>query len=282
MRYREWLNLNLHLLWCHNREVVKGTRQTGDVLVFSEFTNSAAWLVREGWAQVEHDGEQHHAEPGQWLIVKPGSRIQSFSRDARLLSIAFDARWPDGSHLFEKGLSLVLDHADYPILERRVRPVLNTMKKIHPDSWDARDEEVAFDQFLKLDELLRKWVSALAEVLKEHGIQPSGSAELDPRVLAAVEKIGAKDLGEKIDFDQLASSVALSPSHLIRLFRKELQVTPQRYWERLRVEYARRRLLQPNILVKEVASDLGFVHLSHFTKWFRRHTGMAPRDARID
>ena len=99
MLYRNWLNLKLHLLWCHNRRVAEGTKSTGPTLQFTEFTNSAAWLVREGWAQVEHDGQCHTAHPGQWLIVKPGPRVQTFSHDARMLSIAFEARWPDGSHL---------------------------------------------------------------------------------------------------------------------------------------------------------------------------------------
>ena len=281
MRYRDWLNLNLHLLWCHNRKMSLDPRQTGPVLRFTEYTNSAAWLVREGWARVEHDdGQSHLGRPGQWLIVKPGPRVQSFSRDTRLLSIAFDARWPDGSHLFEEGLSIVIDDAKAPILERRVRPILNAMKRISPESWDARDERVDMKKFLKLEELLCRWISGLAGVLEERGIVPSGPAEYDERVLAALELMNAAELGERFDFEQLAAGVGISPSHLIRLFRQDLQTTPQRYWENLRVEHARRRLLQPKVLVKEVAADLGFTHLSHFTKWFKRHTGKPPRHAR--
>jgi AraC-like DNA-binding protein len=29
-----------------------------------------------------------------------------------------------------------------------------------------------------------------------------------------------------------------------------------------------------------VAIDLGFKHLSHFSKWFKRHTGGTPQSAR--
>jgi len=277
MRYRDWLNLNIHLLWCHNLPVARGREVKGEVLRFTEYTNSGAWLVREGWAQVEHDGQCHRANPGQWLIVKPGQRIQSFSLDARMISIAFDARWPDGSHLFDEGLSLVLDANEVPILEKRVRPILNAMKRVNPDTWDARDHQVDLGLFLKLENLLCDWLAALAEVLEQRGIQHSGHRGMDERVRAAIDLLHAENLAEPFSPERLAAAVGLSQNHLIRLFRQELQTTPGKYRDRLRIEHARNRLLQPDSRVKEVALELGFTYLSHFTKWFKRHTGTTPR-----
>ncbi len=282
MRYRDWLNLNLHLLWCHNLPVAQGRNDAGQILQSTEYTNSGAWLVREGWAQVEHDGQCHRAEPGQWLIVKPGKRVQSFSADARLISIAFDARWPDGTHLFDEGLSLVVDGKEAPDLERRIRPILNTMKQVNPDTWDARDHEVDLKLFLRLENLLCEWLVALAEVLVTHGITHSGHFGIDERVRSAIDRMLTFDLGEPLDADQLATTVGLSQNHLIRLFRRDLQTTPSQYWDRLRVEHARHRLLQPDTRVKEVALELGFTYLSHFSKWFKRHTGSSPRTMRME
>jgi hypothetical protein len=98
--------------------------------------------VRKGWAKVEHAGKTYQAYPGQWLIVKPCSRIQTFSQDAVLLSVAFDARWPDGSHLFDEGLSLVINADEVPTLEKSALPMLKAMKSISPDTWDARNQSV--------------------------------------------------------------------------------------------------------------------------------------------
>jgi len=69
----------------------------------------------------------------------------------------------------------------------------------------------------------------------------------------------------------------LSQNHLIRLFRRELQTTPGKYHDRLRVEHARHRLLQPETRIKEVAIELGFTHLPHFSKWFKNACGTTPR-----
>jgi len=277
MRYRDWLNLNIHLLWCHNLPVARGREDTGAVLRSTEYTNSGAWLVRKGWAQVEHGAGCHRAKPGQWLIVKPGPREQTFSVDARLISIAFDARWPDGSHLFDKGLSLVVDGKDAPYLERLVHPILRMMKRVNPDTWDARDDVVELTRFFEIEQLLLRWLIALADVLDARGVAHSGRSGIDERVRAAVDLMQASDLAEPLHPEQLAAKVNLSPNHLVRLFRRELQTTPSRYWDRLRLEHARHRLLQPDSRIKEVSVELGFTYLSHFSKWFKQRTGRTPR-----
>lgn len=281
MQYRNWLNLNLHLLWCHNQPVARGREDAGEATLRStEYTNSGGWFVREGWAQVEHDGETHRAHPGQWLIVKPGRRVQSFSADARMISIAFDARWPDGSHLFDEGLSLVVDGSEVPILEQKIRPILGIMKKINPETWDVRDHAVDLSMFLSLENLLCDWLAALAGVLEARGIRHSGHSGVDERVRSAIDLMHAVSMGDAMDTTQLAVRVGLSQNHLIRLFREDLQTTPMQYWDRLRIEHARQRLLQPDTRIKEVAIELGFKHLSHFSKWFKQRAGLTPRDIR--
>ena len=281
MRYCDWLNLNLHLLWCHNLPVARGRSDAGQpVMRSTEYTNSGAWFVREGWAEVEHDGQHHRAEPGQWLIVKPGKRVQSFSADTRMISIAFDARWPDGTHLFDEGLSLVVNGDEVPVLEKRVRPILELMKRVNPDTWEARDHRVDLATFLKLEYLLCDWLGALGEVLAAMGIPHSGHHGIDERVRAAIDLLQAENLAEPFDAARLSNAVGVSQNHLIRLFRQELQTTPGKYRDQLRAEHARHRLLQPDARIKEVALELGFNHLPHFSKWFKQHTGKTPRELR--
>jgi AraC-like DNA-binding protein len=280
MVYRNWLNLKLHLLWCHNRYVAEGAKTTGGTLCFTEFSNSAAWLVREGWAMVEHDGQRHTAHPGQWLIVKPGARVQTFSRETRMLSIAFEARWPDGSHLYQDGLSLVIEAADAPALEEKVRPILNTVMEIAPGTWDLRDHRADLRCFLRLEHLLCEWLSVLSEVLEARGVRHSGHFGIDERVRMVVDLLHARDLAEPLALEALSAAVHISPNHLIRLFRKELQTTPHQFFDRLRIEHARGLLRQPDMRIKEVAINLGFKHLSHFSKWFKRHAGKPPQAAR--
>ena len=280
MLYRNWMNLNLHLLWCHNRRVAEGRRVTGPTLRSTGYTNSAAWLVREGWARVEHDDQCLTAHPGQWLIVKPGPRVQTFSLDARMLSIAFEARWPDGTHLYQEGLSLVIEASEAPALEQKIRPILNAVMEIAPGTWDVREHRADLRCFLRLEQLLCEWLSVLSGILDERGIRHSGHFGIDERVRMAVDLLHARDLADPLALEILAAAVHISPNHLIRIFRRDLQTTPHKFWDRLRIEHAQSRLRQPDIRIKEVAIDLGFKHLSHFSKWFKRHTGSPPQAVR--
>ncbi len=134
--------------------------------------------------------------------------------------------------------------------------------------------------YLRLELLLCEWLTVLSEILDGHGIRHSGHFGMDERVHTAVELLHARDLAEPLALETLAAAVHISPNHLIRLFRKDLQTTPHQFWDRLRIEHAQSRLRQPDMRIKEVAIDLGFKHLSHFSKWFKRHTGKPPQSVR--
>ncbi|MFW5893990.1 MAG: hypothetical protein ACOCUY_02535 [Verrucomicrobiota bacterium] len=121
--YNDWLHLTTHLLWCYDAVIQWPQCNSRDR------SNSAAWLIREGWAQVEHNGKVWRAEAGQWLIPKPCSRAQTFGEGTHLLSVAFEARWADGSPMVSEGLSVVVDADEHPLLERRALPMVRTQTK---------------------------------------------------------------------------------------------------------------------------------------------------------
>lgn len=274
--YKDWLNLSRKLLWCHNNPVREGCR-TREKLEFTEYTNNGAWLVREGWAEVEYDGQLTRAEPGQWLIIKPGQRIQRFSPDARLLSVAFEATWPDGTRWLEEGLSVVFESEVYPELEECSLRILNNLKKVSEGDWDVRQHRISYQDFFQLDALLSKWLFILIDILDNFNIEPSRINAIDERVMQIVRIIQNMQLGDVLDLDQLASQVHLSPVHLTRLFRQFLNTTPKAYFDNLRFEHACDCFKTPDTRIAEVSADLGFKYLSHFSRWFSHHMGMSPR-----
>ena len=279
MLYRDWLNLNTHLLWCHDYDVDR--KKTGKIKRSTEYTNSAAWLVKSGWVKVEQEnGEIFQASPGQWLVVKPGKRVQSFSPDTRMLSIAFLARWPDGNDLFDQGLSIVLDADEVPALERKAKPMLRIMKKINPETWDARENRARLKEFFKLESLLSAWLLTLSDALQNAGIKHRGKMDIDERVMHAVRLLQSRDIGEFLDLDALAQSVGTSQTHLNRLFQRDLQLTPREYFENIRIEFACTSLKKTKKRINDVANEMGFAYLSHFSKWFKKHKGISPRTYR--
>ncbi|ACL22325.1 AraC family transcriptional regulator [Desulfitobacterium sp. LBE] len=73
-----------------------------------------------------------------------------------------------------------------------------------------------------------------------------------------------------------AQHLFISPSHLSRLFRQQLDCTFNDYLTRVRVEKAVELLKKPEFSVKDVALAVGFQNQSHFAKVFRKYIGVTP------
>jgi AraC family transcriptional regulator len=84
-----------------------------------------------------------------------------------------------------------------------------------------------------------------------------------------------RDFRDTVTLTALAESVSIHPTHLSRAFRQHYGVTVGEFLRDLRVGYARRRLASRAPL-QEIALDAGFADQSHFTRTFRRVTGVTP------
>ncbi len=80
------------------------------------------------------------------------------------------------------------------------------------------------------------------------------------------------------DLAALSAIAAVSPQHLIHLFRKHLDTTPIRYLWRLRTIKGIQLLQQTGLSVTEIAYQCGFKNPYHFSRHVRRHSGMTPTE----
>ena len=85
-------------------------------------------------------------------------------------------------------------------------------------------------------------------------------------------------LDEDLSTARLAALSGVSPSGFHRLFRTATGETPKRYTTRLRLERAAMRLSLHDTTVLETALEVGFHNHETFTRAFRGHFGVAPRD----
>jgi AraC-like DNA-binding protein len=81
---------------------------------------------------------------------------------------------------------------------------------------------------------------------------------------------------QKLNLAELARRFSLDKYQLIRLFKRQVGVTPNGYLTLLRIEQAKSLLAQGHALV-EVALETGFYDQSHFARYFRTYTGVTPR-----
>lgn len=75
---------------------------------------------------------------------------------------------------------------------------------------------------------------------------------------------------------ELAKQVAMSPSHYSHSFRQIAGITPIRYLKNVRLEAAKSLLLEKNLRPAEIASQVGFESVEHFTREFRNRFDATP------
>jgi AraC-like DNA-binding protein len=79
---------------------------------------------------------------------------------------------------------------------------------------------------------------------------------------------------------QIAKQCHLDPAYLCRLFRRYDHQSPYQLLMRLKMNRAAERLLEPGILVKQVAADLEFDDPGHFSRAFKSVFGLSPESFR--
>jgi len=82
-------------------------------------------------------------------------------------------------------------------------------------------------------------------------------------------------LAENTSLNELAAYVAMSPYHLLRVFRQEMGIPPHTYRIQQRIIHAK-ALLAAGVPIVDVAAATGFTDQSHFTNRFKAIVGVTP------
>ena len=98
--------------------------------------------------------------------------------------------------------------------------------------------------------------------------------------LVDVIQLMENNLEEPIELDEMANFVSVSRRQIERMFHKYLDCSPSRYYLRLRLDRARQLLKQSNMSIVEISTACGFISTPHFSRCYRKHIGISPRDER--
>lgn len=101
----------------------------------------------------------------------------------------------------------------------------------------------------------------------------------DTRVLKIINYID-KHYSEHLSNEFLADLVSMASNSFLRLFKMEMGLTIQRYLQRIRIDKAIVEMHNSPVSIDTIAARCGFSDRHHFSKVFKRFTGMPPAQYR--
>lgn len=102
-----------------------------------------------------------------------------------------------------------------------------------------------------------------------------------PRSILQVKELIDGNFTQSFTVGALAREVAITPQHLIALFRKHLGETPIRYLWKKRAERGNFLLLHTGMSISEIAYQCGYKNPFHFSRQIKQHFGSSPRELRL-
>ena len=85
---------------------------------------------------------------------------------------------------------------------------------------------------------------------------------------------------EPITLEDIAGYVGLNPTYFSAMFKKQMQVSFSEYLTQRRITQAKVLLKNSNMPIVEVSIAVGFENQSYFSKVFKKHLGMTPKQFR--
>lgn len=168
-----------------------------------------------------------------------------------------------------------------PSGSRSFKPVAASLRKAGCNEDALPALEAAWDQTLEFGieryegtvTLVAAFALQLSDLLNRLLTEEANS---EPQIVVKAKRFVNAHLEERLSLDSVASHVGVSPFYFCKLFKQATGMTLTEYVNRRRVEWAKRKLINPNTRVTEVAFDVGFQSVSQFNRSFLKYAGVSP------
>lgn len=125
---------------------------------------------------------------------------------------------------------------------------------------------------------IHRGITALMKTAFEN-IRRKRTAQYDRTVVKVCDIIRQR-YSARLTIEALAQEVHYSPAYLSELFRQETGQTIGNFMLKVRMEKAMERLAATRDSIFQIAEDVGYAEQTHFTRLFKRYTGMTPLEYR--
>ena len=270
-----WRSLRHEWLWVYRGPVPQSGVWSAEIPV-----PAGVFFVESGEVRIRADGKETLVPRGQAFFSAPRLRQHWFAANTCLLSVGFRSQWPDGTSLFRNALNFTAAAPALRKATQRLFACIHGAQKIVTYRQAIQPVTHSASGWAGHEAAFAAWFAVWMETLQQLGVQPELQARTSRR---RVDQLVA--WLQALPLDQTAPSLPpdfpIGSRRAEQLLQQQFGIGMRLFMERRRLDVARERIVADQATLKEIAFALGFRHASHFTAWFRRHTGVSPSEYRL-
>lgn len=235
--------------------------------------------IARGQVELELEGSVHPLQ-GPLFIVVPSMSIHGFRFSPNVEGHIITLALPLVEHLVQTSRGTLLHKATFhrltqPESKRRIATLVAQINEEYRQPAPARAR--------MLEALIQALTVALSRLQDTASLSSRSTRhpqERGHRHMANYQALIEAQFRRQPSVEQFADQLGMSSAHLNTLCRRLAgRSALQLLHERLLLE-AKRQLIYTNMTVSQVSESLGFSEPAYFTRFFKRLTGLAPRDFR--
>lgn len=257
---------------------------------------------REGEIRLDLEGRLLVLCPGDWLIIKSRVKHRLWNEAAQPYSF-FHAHFDIDDHVLRKLLHAspfkhVSAHTGSPGFPPFLSDVGHSLEKLlrrHiPESANPLYTKNYWIRHLSLQGRLTLQAYVTLAIAEMVGMQPNNSMPLghepadhepasaqysSPMEIDTAHKIEhmlEENIHTNVTITDLAGRIGLSRTQFTKIFTKVYGISPRQFVSRQKLNMAKTMIMNTDEPIGEIANQLGFTHISQFSRQFRRWVGKPP------
>lgn len=237
-----------------------------DQQVSTHSHESACIVINLQGSFTENSGNREYfCESTDFLFRPPGDPHSNYfhHKGAKCLTVEISSAWLSRA----RRVDLELDWAGtLHLSDSTLSPLASRLYR----------EFVCFDtaSTLAIEGLVLEMLAAVSRAAYQHrqGVDPARGGD---RIAKARDVITDR-FGENLTLGDIACSIDVHPAHLAREFRRHMGCTVGEYIRQMRIKLACAELAHGDVPLAAIALNCGFSDQSHFSRVFKKQTGMSP------
>ncbi|OIB02089.1 AraC family transcriptional regulator [Paenibacillus sp. LC231] len=128
-----------------------------------------------------------------------------------------------------------------------------------------------------LDELEEYLIEFYSEIVHYLTQSPGGSNKYADRIIHYLNE----HYREEVVFEEMAKQIGISYSYMRKIVYEHTGKSLSDYLNLLRIEKAKELLLESNLSIAQIASEVGYMNVRSFNRLFRKFEGMPPSSYKL-